>query len=80
MNKMHQPPREGSDEVPAPQGRKAGVPYDFRRPTFSRLRSRWWNPSDSRLFTPKTYGIGWDINLYRLIHLAHRTHGQVPKD
>ena len=25
-----------------------------------------WNPEDERIFTPRTFGIGWDINLYRL--------------
>jgi hypothetical protein len=44
-----------------------GVPYDWRRPTLSRAKSRWWNRSDPRLFTPKTYGWGWDINLARLL-------------
>ena len=77
MKKMHATLPEGSSEVPAPQGRKSGIPYDFRRPTLSKLRSRWWNPADARVFTPKTYGIGWDINLYRLVHPTHRHHGQV---
>ena len=44
-----------------------GVPYDWRRPTVARAKSRWWNPGDRRLFTPKTYGWGWDINLARLL-------------
>ena len=36
-----------------------GIPYDWRRPTRARLKSRWWNRNDSRLFTPKTFGWGW---------------------
>ena len=49
-------------------GQLAGfVPYDFRRPTVTRARSRWWNPHDGRLLTPKTYGVGWDVNLARLV-------------
>lgn len=40
-----------------------GVPYDWRRPTRARVRSRFWNPKDRRLFTPKSYGWGYDINL-----------------
>ncbi len=43
-----------------------GVPYDWRRPTVARLKQRWWNPEDPRLFTPKTYGWGFDVNLARL--------------
>ena len=47
-----------------------GVPYDWRRKGFvSRLRQRWWNPDDPRLFTPKTFGWGYDINLARLRRL-----------
>ena len=48
-------------------GKFLGVPYDWRRPTVGRLKSRWWNPSDPRLFTPKTYGWGFDVNLARLL-------------
>lgn len=54
-----------ADDVP---GRVAGVPYDVLRPTWSRLKSRWWNPTDRRVFTPKTYGWGYDIKLFRLTH------------
>jgi uncharacterized membrane protein len=32
----------------------------------ARLKSRWWNPADPRVFTPKTFGWGFDINLARL--------------
>lgn len=50
------------------QGRAAGVPYDLRRPTWSRLKSRWWNSDDRRFFTPKAFGWGYDINMYRITH------------
>jgi hypothetical protein len=53
---------------PEPQGHYARVPYDWRRPTVARVRSRWWNRDDSRLFTPKSFGWGWDINFYWLAH------------
>ena len=51
-------------------GEVYGVPYDFRPPTAARIKSRWWNSSDPRLFVPKAFGVGWDINFHRLIHLA----------
>jgi hypothetical protein len=44
-----------------------GIPYDWRRPTVVRAKARWWNPGDPRLFTPKVFGWGWDINLARLV-------------
>ncbi|HLS79117.1 MAG TPA: DUF5808 domain-containing protein [Nocardia sp.] len=53
--------------IPDPQGTLAGMPYDWRRPTAQRLRDRMWNPDDPRVFTPKAFGMGWDINLYRLL-------------
>jgi hypothetical protein len=53
---------------PEPQGRFAKVPYDWRRPTLARLRSRWWNRNDLRLWTPKSLGWGYDFNLYWLLH------------
>jgi hypothetical protein len=50
------------------QGKVAGfVPYDFRKPTLARIRERWWNPDDPRLFTPHAFGVGWAINLHQLM-------------
>ena len=43
-----------------------GVPYDWRKPTAARVKSRWWNRDDPRLFTPKSYGWGWAVNFARL--------------
>ena len=49
-------------------GRTLGVvPYDFRRPTVARVKERWWNRRDRRLFTPRVFGVGWDLNLARLL-------------
>jgi hypothetical protein len=45
------------------------VPYDFRVPTVERMRSRWWNPEDDRLFVPQVFGVGWTINLARVSKL-----------
>ncbi len=47
-----------------------GVPYDLRPPTPARIRSRWWNSHDHRLFVPRAFGVGWDINFHRLMELA----------
>ena len=43
------------------------VPFDFRVPTVSRLRERWWNPDDHHIFTPHAFGIGWGLNLYHVL-------------
>jgi hypothetical protein len=45
-----------------------GIPYDWRRPTAERVRSRMWNPEDRRLFPPKAYGWGWTVNFYWFVH------------
>ena len=47
-------------------GKILGIPFDFRKPTYARMKQRMWNPDDERILTPKTSGIGWDINLYQL--------------
>jgi hypothetical protein len=60
---------------PAPQrtwnGRVLGlVPYDFRPPTLERVRDAWWAPGDPRIFTDRAFGVGWAVNLGRLVRLA----------
>lgn len=48
-------------------GRVGGiVPYDFRMPTWDRLRNAYWNPADDRVFTERVLGVGWAVNLYRV--------------
>jgi Family of unknown function (DUF5808) len=49
-------------------GQIAAIPYDFRIPTVARIRATFWNKDTSRILLPKVFGIGWDINLYPIIH------------
>ena len=58
----------GGRQRPEPQGYWAGIPYDWRRPTVERLKSRMWNPDDERLLMPRLWGWGWDLNLYWVTH------------
>ena len=51
-------------------GNVLGVPYDFRKPSARRFQERWWNPEDSRIFTPRDFGVGWAVNLYRVKELV----------
>lgn len=37
------------------------VPYDFRRPTWERVRDTYWNP-DGPLVSAKVFGVGWAPN------------------
>ena len=50
------------------RGKVAGIfPYDFRIPTIGRLKESYWNPYESRVFTPPVFGLGWAINFYALL-------------
>lgn len=56
------------------QGRVGGVvPYDFRPPTWQRIRDAYWNPDSDRLFSDRVFGVGWAINLYRAKTLLEET-------
>src|SRR5690606_7296221 len=50
-------------------GSVAGIPYDFRPPTVEKVRRAFWNPGDPRLFTPHVFGMGWAVNLARLVEI-----------
>lgn len=55
------------------QGTVLGVvPYDLRWPTLAIVRSRFWAPEDPRLFTPRVFGVGWSVNIARLVDLLRR--------
>jgi hypothetical protein len=56
------------EPVPPEQGRFGKMPYDLRPPTPERVAARMWNPHDRRLFTPKAFGWGYDLNFYWLFH------------
>jgi hypothetical protein len=58
--------RTGTDTV-------AGiVPYDFRPPTPARLRAAIWAPDDPRLLKPHAFGVGWTVNVGRVVALLRR--------
>lgn len=48
-------------------GKFWGIPYDWRKPTWTVIKERVWNPKDKRIFTPHIFGWGWSINLYQLL-------------
>ena len=43
------------------------VPYDFRMPTWQRLRDTYWNTRSSRIFTDKPVGVGWSVNVAAIL-------------
>lgn len=55
------------------RGRVAGlVPYDFRIPTLGRIRDRMWAPENPQILTPEFFGVGWTVNVGRLVRLVRR--------
>ncbi len=51
------------------------VPYDFRPPTFDKLKDALWAPGDERLITPHPWGVGWTINVGRLVRVLQGLRG-----
>ena len=63
------------------QGHVFGViPYDFRPPTWARIKAELWNPADPRILTPHAFGVGWGVNLYQAMQQvrASLTPGYAP--
>jgi hypothetical protein len=54
------------------------VPYDFRPPTVERLRERVWAPDDPRVIMPRVFGVGWTLNVGRVVHLVRRRATSTP--
>jgi len=52
-------------------GRVMGMPYELRVPTTGRIANRMWNPLDTRVFVPRVFGLGWDINFGALAVKLH---------
>jgi hypothetical protein len=60
------------------EGRVFGfVPYDFRPPTWQRIRDAYWNPRSDRLFSDRVFGVGWAVNLYRAKTLMEQAFGRL---
>ena len=51
------------------------VPYDFRRPSWARLKQTLWDPQSERIFVPQVFGVGWSINVGGLLRRAGRIAG-----
>ena len=51
----------------------AYVPYDFRPPTWQRIRDAYWNPESDNLFSDRVFGVGWAVNLYQAKTLMEGT-------
>ena len=36
----------------------------------AKMVRNYWNPDDERVFPPKVFGIGWDVNFHAVYRLA----------
>ncbi len=60
------------------EGRVFGiVPYDFRPPTWRRIRDAYWNPNSEHLFSDRVFGVGWALNLHRAKTLMKQSFGRL---
>ena len=49
------------------------VPYDLRMPTVARMKQRMWDPDNEHVINPRVFGVGWTVNLGRVVELVrHR--------
>ena len=39
------------------------IPYDFRIPTFEKVKNAYWDPSSETVFTDNVVGVGWAVNI-----------------
>ena len=60
------------------EGRVLGfVPYDFRPPTWDRIRDAYWDPRSDHLFSDRVFGVGWAINLHQAKTLMEQAFGRL---
>ncbi|MET0789704.1 MAG: DUF5808 domain-containing protein [Cellulomonas sp.] len=48
------------------------VPYDFRMPTVERIKQRFWDPQGAHLISPRVFGVGWTLNVGRIVELVRQ--------
>jgi len=46
------------------------VPYELRPPTLERVRDTYWSPEDVHVFKPAVWGVGWSVNVGRVMRLV----------
>jgi hypothetical protein len=43
------------------------VPYELRIPNVERVKERWWSPENPKVIGPRVWGVGWTVNLGRVV-------------
>ncbi len=55
-----------TNQEPQPQQTFLGIPVNWEWNVPKMLRNNW-NPDDDRIFPPRVFGIGWDVNGHALL-------------
>jgi hypothetical protein len=72
LTELRKPPEER-----AWHGKLAGfVPYELRPPTLQRVRETYWAPADEHVLKPPLWGVGWALNVGRVVELIRRERGE----
>lgn len=53
------------------------VPYDFRMPTMTRFRERMWDPQGENLVNPRVFGVGWTVNVGKVVKVVREKISEV---
>jgi hypothetical protein len=61
-----------------PQQTFLGMPMNWEW-DLRKMARNYWNPDDERIFPPKVFGIGWDVNGYALFRLLGMLAGREAK-
>lgn len=51
------------------------VPYELRVPTLERAKDRLWNPDAERVVGPRVFGVGWTVNLGKVVAVVRQKAG-----
>ena len=51
------------------------VPYDFRVPTIERIKERFWDPEGAHVINPRVFGVGWTLNVGKVVAIAQQKVG-----
>jgi hypothetical protein len=58
-------------------GKLAGfIPYELRPPTLERVRETYWAPTDEHVLKPPVWGVGWALNVGRVVEMIRRERGE----
>ena len=50
------------------QGTFLGIPYNWNKPSWYKIKQKIWNKTDHKLFIPRAFGWGYTTNFYELLH------------